>query len=261
MKTFILSTIVAFGIITGVGASSVRSSSPAPAFTQTQSLTVKGKTSVAVGETVVLSPLNSDGCDVAWLPIEGIGLIEKMVQTQQKRAIVNDDLEFVDLPISSIIFKPSKAGDIKFVCTAIDFKNDKFFQVIHTVNVSGSDKKEQDDDETQPPKPEPDNGSEGWVKSDYLVLVYESEASVVSDEIVSLTTSKLWLTDIATAGLNRPLVYDKDSSEAKVLQKNAKVLSMESNIPFMAVMDKDGKFKRAMPVLFGDELKKELGLL
>lgn len=223
-------------------------------------VSVAGETSVAVGDTVVLSPADADGCDIAWLPIEGMGLIEKMVQTKEKRAIVNDDLEFVDLPISSIIFKPSKAGEIQFVCTAIDFKNDKFFQVIHTVNVSGSDKKEQDDDETQPPKPEPDNGSEGWVKSDYLVLVYESKAENISKELAELMNSKLWLKDIAEAGLNRPVVYDKDSDEAKTLIANAKDSGTESNVPFMAVMSSEGKWKRSMPVLFGDDLRKELGL-
>jgi hypothetical protein len=221
-------------------------------------VSVAGETSVDVGDTVVLSPVDADGCSVTWTPIQGIELIEKMVQTNEPKDIINEDLEFIGLPISSLVFKPSTPGIIRFQATAIDWDKRKFYQVIHSVTVKGGDPKDEDD--AQPIPPEPDNGVNGWVKSDYLVLVYESKAENISKELAELLNSKLWLKDIAKAGLNRPVVYDKDSDEAKTLIANAKDSGTESNVPFMAVMSSEGKWKRSMPVLFGDDLRKELGL-
>jgi len=221
-------------------------------------VSVAGETSVDVGDTVVLSPVDADGCSVTWTPIQGIELIEKMVQTNEPRDIISEDLEFIGLPVSTLVFKPSTSGIIRFQCTAIDWDKRKFYQVIHSVTVKGGDPK--DEDEAQPIPPQPDDGVNGWVKSDYLVLVYESKAENISKELAELINSKLWLQEIAAAGLNRPVVYDKDSDEAKTLIANAKDSGTESNVPFMAVMSSEGKWKRSMPVLFGDDLRKELGL-
>ena len=251
MKTFAISFLIFTSFIAGAGnpLSTIPQRVPAPA-----QFSVQGATSVGVGDTVILTPEDADGCSVTWTPIQGIELIGKMVQTKQPRDVINDDLEFIGLPVSSLVFKPNASGVIRFQCTAINWDERQFSQVIHSITVEG----QQIDDKVDP---NPDDAAGGWVKSDYLVLVYESTTSEISAEVARLINSKLWLQDIAAAGLNRPVVYDKDSDEAKTLIANAKDSGTESNIPFMAVMSSEGKWKRSMPVLFGDDLRKELGVL
>jgi len=252
MKTFALSTFVFAALITGANSSTL----PIPT-----DFKVSGETSIQVGDTVILTPEGAEGCSITWTPIQGVELIGAMKATTQPRDIVEvkgDVIEFVSLPANSLVFTTSKPGVIRWQCTCIDWDKREFKQVIHSITTKGGDSK--DEDEAQPIPPQPDDGVSGWVKSDYLVLVYESKAENISKELAELMNSKLWLKDISEAGLNRPKVYDKDSEEAKILVANAESKSMESNVPFMVVMDKDGKFKRAMPVMYGDDLKKELGL-
>jgi hypothetical protein len=262
MKLFATSLIISLSILLSSFATldglAAPSSTRVSGADSLDGVSVKGETSVDVGDTVVLSPVDADGCSVTWTPIQGIELIEKMVQTNEPRDIISEDLEFIGLPVSTLVFKPSTPGIIRFQCTAIDWDKRKFYQVIHSVTVKGGDPK--DEDEAQPIPPQPDDGVNGWVKSDYLVLVYESKAENIRKELAELMNSKLWLKDISAAGLNRPVVYDKDSDEAKTLIANAKDSGTESNVPFMAVMSSEGKWKRSMPILFGDDLRKELGL-
>ena len=252
MKTFATSLLICTTLLfAGAGtplSTTIPSVFPAPA-----QFTVTGSTSVAVGDTVILTPEDAEGCSITWTPIQGIELIEKMVQTNAPRDVINDDLEFIELPVSSLVLKPSASGVIRFQCTAINWDDRQFNQVIHSITVGG----QQSDDKLDP---EPDGNTSDWVKSDYLVLVYESTTSEISAEVAELINSKLWLQDIKAAGLNRPVIYDKDSDEGKTMIYNAKDSGTESNIPFMAVMSSEGKWKRSMPMLFGDELRKELGL-
>lgn len=252
MKTFALSTLVFAALITG--ASTTIS-------TVSLDFAVKGESSVEVGETVILKPENSDGYSITWTTIQGIELVGDMQQTDQPRDIVtvkDGAIDFTSLPSNSLVLIPTKPGVIRVQCTAINWDKREFKQVIHSITTKGGDSK--DEDEAQPIPPQPDDGVNGWVKSDYLVLVYESKAENISKELAELMNSKLWLKDISEAGLNRPKVYDKDSEEAKILVANAESKSMESNIPFMAVIDEAGKFKRTLPVMYGDDLRKELGL-
>ena len=252
MKTFALSTFVFAALITG--ASTTIS-------TVSLDFAVKGESSVEVGETVILKPENSDGYSITWTTIQGIELVGDMQQTDQPRDIVtvkDGAIDFTLLPSSSLVLIPTKPGVIRVQCTAINWDKRDFRQVIHRITVKGGDPK--DEDEAQPIPPQPDDGVNGWVKSDYLVLVYESKAENISKELAELMNSNLWLKDISEAGLNRPVVYDKDSDEAKTLIANAQDSGTESNVPFMAVMSSEGKWKRSMPVLFGDDLRKELGL-
>ena len=254
MRSFTIS-LVLFSSILFIGAGSPLSELPLLSFPAPVEFLVKGDTQVKIGDTVILTPENSEGCSITWTPVQGIELIEKMVQTKEPRDVITDDLQFVGLPVSSLVLKPSAVGVIRFQCTAINWDERQFHQVIHSITVAG---------ENGPPDdqldPEDDDTPNGWVKSDYLVLVYESETSQISPEVAQLIGSKLWLRDIKDAGLNRPLIYDKDSDEAKILIDNAKKTGTESNVPFMAVMSDTGEFKRTMPVLFGDDLRKELGL-
>lgn len=254
MRSFMLSLIL-FSSILFIGAGSPLSELPLLSLPAPVEFLVKGDTEVEVGDTIILSPENSEGCSITWTPIQGIELIEKMVQTKQPRDVITDDLEFIGLPVSSLILKPMGTGIIRFQCTAINWDKRQFNQVIHSITVGG-----QQSDDREQLDPKPDDSTSDWVKSDYLVLVYESNTSEISSEVAQLINSKLWLQDIKAAGLNKPLVYDKDSEEAKTLVYNAKQSNTESNIPFMAVMDKNGKFKKTMPVLYGDDLRKELGL-
>ena len=249
MKTFAISLLLFSSLIIGAG-------NPLNFHPITESdFNVKGETQVEIGDTVILTPENSEGCSITWTAIQGIELIEKLVQTKQPRDVITDDLEFIGLPVSSLVLKPMGTGIIRLQCTAINWDNREFNQVVHLITVGG-----QQSDDSEQLDPKPDDSTSEWVKSDYLVLVYESNTSEISAETAKLINSKLWLQDIKAAGLNKPLVYDKDSEEAKTLVYNAKESNTESNIPFMAVMDKNGKFKKTMPVLYGDDLRKELGL-
>ena len=226
-----------------------------------QGFRVVGNSSAQVGEVVILSTSDAEGFSVTWTPIEGTELIRAIKQTSKPREVISSnghEIAFESVPIDSLVIVPGAEGVIRLQCTAINWDDRKFYQTLHSVTVKGGDPK--DEDEAQPIPPQPDDGVNGWVKSDYLVLVYESKAENISKELAELINSKLWLKDISAAGLNRPVVYDKDSDEAKTLIANAKDSGTESNVPFMAVMSSEGKWKRSMPVLFGDDLRKELGL-
>lgn len=226
-----------------------------------QGFKVLGGSDASVGEAVILSVSDASGCSVTWTPIQGMGLIQAVKQTEKNREVISSnggDILFESVPVDSLIIIPGSEGVIRLQCTAINWDERKFYQTIHTVTVKGGDPK--DDDETQPLPPEPDNGAGAWVKSDYLVLVCHSKSESISKDLAGLMNSKLWLSDILAAGLNRPLVYDMDSKEAEVLVRNAEIKGNVSKAPFFAVMSKDGTFKRTMPVLFGDDLKKELGI-
>jgi len=229
----------------------------------TDGLSVSGETSVAVGDTVVLSPMDADGCSVTWTPIQGIELIGKIIQTDAPKEIINDDLEFIGLPISSLVFKPSNPGIIRFQCTAIDWDKRKFYQVIHSVTVAGKAKpddekepdneKEPDDEQPEPPKPEL-----VFSKTDYLVLIEESEERSI--ETAKLVNSEFWQLGFVRAGYNKPLIKD-DDGPGKDFITTAKASGSYSDVPFLAIMDKDGNLVStfAMPDSIED-LKKELGL-
>jgi len=179
MKSFLISSVIFFGVIACAGASSpvVTITTPAQA-----EFTVSGSGEVTVGDRVILSPVGNDGAKVSWLAIDGEDLIGKQVVTEIPREIVNEDLEFELLPVSSLLFKPTAAGKIRFICTC--YGPDIFSQVIHTVTVKGGDPT--DDDDTKP-SPQPDDG-DGVVKSYdeiWLVLIEESANREASNKIIN----------------------------------------------------------------------------
>ena len=263
MKLFTTSLIISLSIILSSFATLDGLAAPKPsrvlsgAAYLTNGLSVSGESAVAIGDTVVLSPVDADGCSITWTPIQGIELIGKMVQTNEQRAIINDDLEFIGLPISSLVFKPSKSGTIRFQCTAIDWDKRKFFQVIHSVTVSGKakpdDEKEPDDDKPEPPKPEV-----VFSKTDYLVLIEESEER--SAKTAAIVMSEWWQLGLVRDGYNKPLIKDDDGA-GKDFVTTAKASGSYSDVPFIAIMDKDGNLVStfALPDTVY-ELKKELGL-
>lgn len=262
MKTFLCSLLISIGIL--FSSFSVLDGLAAPASSRvsgaaylTDGLSVSGETSVAVGDTVVLSPMDADGCSVTWTPIQGIELIGKIIQTDAPKEIINDDLEFIGLPVSSLVFKPSTAGMIRFQCTAIDWDKRKFYQVIHSVTVAGKakpdDEKEPDDEQPEPPKPEL-----VFSKTDYLVLIEESEERSI--ETAKIVNSEFWQLGLVRDGYNKPLIKD-DDGPGKDFITAAKASGSYSDVPFMAIMDKDGNLVSTfdMPSTIED-LKKELGL-
>ena len=258
MKTFTTSLIISLSIllssfvsIDGLAAPLLPASpnSRGAAFF-TDGFSVKGETVVNTGETVILSPVDAAGCSITWTPIQGIELISKMVQTNEAKDVVNDDLEFIGLPVSSLLFKASSPGVIRFQCTAIDWDNRKFFQVIHSVSVAGSS---DNGEQVEPPTP-----SVKFSKTDYLVLIEESSNRTV--EAAKIVNSEWWQLGLVRDGFNKPLIKDKDGSGGDFVTA-AVASGGYAEVPFLAIMDKEGNLVStfAMPDSVED-LKKELGL-
>ncbi len=184
MKTFAIYTLLFAGLITG--ASLPLSTDPAPV--PSTDFLVSGESSIAVGDTAVLVPEDSDGCSITWTAIEGIELISAMQQTKQPREIVRDNggqIEFLSLPTNSLVMIPGKPGTIRFQCTCINWDKREFFQVMHSVTITGKtipdDGKEDDEDEIEP-KPDPNLQvyDEIW-----LVLIEESSNREASNKIIN----------------------------------------------------------------------------
>ena len=201
MKSFLCSLVFATAFIACAGASSPVGSLAVPA--QVETFTVEGAGEARVGDRVVLSPINFDGAKVSWLPIDGDELIGKMVMTEIPREIVNDDLEFELLPVSSLLFKPIKAGKIRFICTC--YGPDVFSQVIHSVTVKGGD---QDSSDDTTPSPEPDNGDDVVKSYDeiWLVLIEESANREESNKIIN----SVKLDEFCKSNKIQKSEYDKD---------------------------------------------------
>ena len=239
MKTFALSVLLFAGIITGAGLP--LSTDPASVTFESDDFLVRGESSIAVGDTVVLVPENADGCAITWTPFQGSELIGAIKQTKQPREIVRDNggqIEFVSLPTNSLVMIPTKPGVIKFQCTCINWDERKFDQVMHTVTVTGKtipdDGKEDDDDKKDDQTPDPDIQvyDEIW-----LVLIEESANREASNKILN----SVKLDEFCRANKIQKSEYDKDD---KKIPRGYLDLAKEEGIPsFILSGVKDGRNK------------------
>lgn len=104
-----------------------------------------------------------------------------------------------------------------------------------------------------------DQASDKIEKTDYLVLIEESESR--SAALGKIVVSEFWLRDFPGLGYERPLIYDKDSEQGRAFIDQAKTLGDYSTVPFLAIMAADGQFKGSFAVpQTVEKLKGELGL-
>lgn len=261
MKTFTSSLIIAAAIfLTSFATLDGFSPTVSPSRTVGlgDGLSVKGPSEVQIGEPVIISPVASDSSDIAWTILSGEELIAKQVTTTTAQSIIDDDLQFVAVPVDSLIFKASKTGTIRIQCMSIDWDARKFNNTTHTVQVAGDPFVE-----PEPPKPDPDDKDPPkpevkFAKTDYLVLIEESENRSV--ETAKIVNSEYFQLGFVRDGYNKPLIKDEDGA-GKDFISMAKSSGSFSDVPFFAIMDKDGNFVSSfeMPKSI-DELKKELGL-
>lgn len=90
------------------------------------------------------------------------------------------------------------------------------------------------------------------------MLIEESEERSI--ETAKIVNSEFWQLGLVRDGYNKPLIKD-DDGPGKDFITAAKASGSHSDIPFLAIMDKDGNLVStfAMPSTI-DDLKKELGL-
>lgn len=115
------------------------------------------------------------------------------------------------------------------------------------------EKGDKKNDDRVNPQPEPRSEIS---KSDFLVLIEES--SDRSEELAKIVSSRFWQKEIADSGYEKPLIYDKDSRNGKTGIDEAKKRDMESDLPFLAVIDKNGNFIRSFPMVKTVEELKEV---